>query len=165
MLMLASAVALGVVAGWLGGGRRLDRLAELRISWWPLLALAAALRAAAPLLGDLSVVAYVIAFGGITAVALADRRIPGMSLIAAGATLNAIVVAVNLGMPVDPGAVAAAGATMPSDRLHVELGPATRFPQLADVIPVALFRGVYSVGDVLLAFGGFWVPAAWMRRR
>lgn len=163
--MLASAVALGVLTGWLGGGRRFDRLADLRVRWWPLLAAAVAIRAIAPLFGDLSAVAYVAAFGGITAVALADRRIPGMSLIAAGATLNAIVVAANLGMPVDLEAVAAAGATMPNDRLHVELGPATRLPQLADVIPMALFRSVYSVGDVLLALGGFWVPAAWMRRR
>jgi hypothetical protein len=163
--MLASAIALGVASGWLVGGRRFDRLADLRISWWPLLAAAALVRAFAPVLGELSVVAYVVAFAGITAVALADRRIPGMSLIAAGATLNAIVVAANGGMPVDPAAVAVAGATMPSDRLHVELGPATRFPQLADVIPLALYRGVYSVGDVLLALGGFWIPVAWMRRR
>lgn len=163
--MLASAVALGVLAGWIGGGRRFDRLAELRVRWWPLLAAAVALRAIAPLFGDLSAVAYVAAFGGITAVALADRRIPGMSLIAAGATLNAIVVAANLGMPVDLDAVAAAGTTMPNDRLHIELGPATRLPQLADVIPMELFRNVYSVGDVLLAVGGFWLPVAWMRRR
>jgi hypothetical protein len=163
--MLASAVVLGVVAGWLAGGRRFDRLAHLRIKWWPLLAAAVVVRVIAPVFGELSVIAYVLAFGSITLVALADRRVPGMSLIAAGATLNAIVVAVNSGMPVDPAAVAAAGATMPSDRLHVELGSATRFPQLADVIPLALYRSVYSVGDVLLALGGFWVPFAWMRRR
>jgi hypothetical protein len=163
--MLASAIALGVASGWLFGGRRFDRLAELRISWWPLLAAAALLRAVAPVFGDLSVIAYVAAFAGITAVALADRRIPGMSVIAAGATLNAIVVAMNGGMPVDPAAIPAAGATMPIDRLHHELDTATRFPQLADVIPVALFRAVYSLGDVLLAVGGFWVPYAWMRRR
>lgn len=163
--MLASAVALGVASGWLAGSRRLERLADLRISWWPLLAVAVVTRAVAPFLGELSVLAYVVAFGGITAVALADRRIPGMSVIAAGATLNAIVVAANLGMPVDPAALAAAGAMMPSDPLHVELGPATRFPQLADVIPLVLYRSVYSVGDVLLALGGFWVPFAWMRRR
>jgi uncharacterized protein DUF5317 len=163
--MLASAVALGVVAGWVAGGRRLERLADLRIAWWPLLVAAVVVRAIAPAFDELSAAAYVIAFAGITAVALADRRIPGMSVIAAGATLNAIVVAANGGMPVDPGAAAAAGASMPSDRLHVELGPATRFPQLADVIPLAIYRGVYSVGDVLLAVGGFWVPAAWMRRR
>lgn len=165
MPMLASAVALGVAAGWLAGGRHLERLGDLRIRWWPLLAGAVVVRVVAPLFGDLSFVAYVLAFAGITAVALYDRRLPGMSLIAAGATLNAIVVAANGGMPVDPAAVVTAGATMPSDRLHIELGPSTLLPQLADVIPLALYRSVYSVGDVLLALGGFWLPFAWLRRR
>ncbi len=162
--MLASAVALGVAAGWLAGGRHLGRLAELRIRWWPLLAAAVALRALAPLFGDLSSLAYVAAFGGIAAVGLADRHLPGMSIIAAGATLNAIVVAANGGMPVDLAAVAAAGATMHVDSLHHELTAGARLPQLADVIPMAIFRNVYSVGDVLLALGGFWLPFAWMRR-
>lgn len=162
--MLASAVALGVAAGWLAGGRRLGRLGELRIRWWPLLAAAVVLRALAPLFGDLSAIAYVAAFGGIAAVGLVDRRLPGVSVIAAGATLNAIVVAANGGMPVDLAAVAAAGATMHVDSLHHELTAITRLPQLADVIPMAIFRNVYSVGDVLLALGGFWLPFAWMRR-
>lgn len=163
--MLASAVALGVAAGWLFGGRRIERLAELRIRWWPLLAAAVILRAIAPFFGELSVIAYVLGFAGITAVALYERQLPGMSLIAAGATLNAIVVTANGGMPVDPVAVQAAGATMTNNRLHIELGPETRLPQLADVIPLALYRSVYSVGDVLLALGGFWLPLTWMRRR
>ena len=163
--MLASAVALGIAAGWLAGARRLGRLGELRIRWWPLLAAAVAVRLLAPVFGELSAVAYVVAFVAISAVALADRRLPGMTVIAAGATLNAIVVAANGGMPVDPTAVAAAAAAMPDDHLHIELDAATRLPQLADVIPMAIFRNVYSVGDVLLALGGFWLPFAWMRRR
>lgn len=163
--MLASAVALGVAAGWASGGRRLSRLGDLRLRWWPALVAAVALRLAAPLLGDLSPAAYVVAFAAITVVALADRPLPGMSVIAAGATLNLIVVAANGGMPVDGGALLVAGAAMPPDRLHVELTPATRLPQLADVIPAPIFRSVYSFGDVLLALGGFWLPFAWLRRR
>ena len=162
--MLASALALGVVSGWLAGGRDFQKLGQLRIRWWPLLAVVVVIRAVAPIFGELSAIAYVAAFTGITIVALADRRLPGMSVIAAGATLNAIVVAANGGMPVDMSAVAAAGATMPTDRLHIALNEATRLPQLADVISVALFRNVYSVGDVLLAVGGFWLPFAWLRR-
>ena len=163
--MLASAIALGVAGGWLVGGRDLRRLGELRIRWWPLLAVAVVLRALAPVFGDLSAVAYVVAFGCIAAAALADRALPGMSAIAAGATLNWLVVAANGGMPVDPVALTAAGVSMPDDRLHIELGPATRLPQLADVIPMGVFRSVYSIGDVLLAAGGFWLPFAWLRRR
>jgi hypothetical protein len=162
--MLTSAVALGVIAGWLSGGRRLGRLGDLHIRWWPLLVAAVVVRVTATFFGELSAIAYVIAFAGITAVALADRDLPGMTLIAAGATLNAIVVAANGGMPVDQGAVAAAGATMTNDRLHIVLSAATRLPQLADVFPLPLYRTVYSVGDVLLAIGGFWLPFAWMRR-
>jgi len=163
--MLASAIALGVAAGWLAGGQDLRRLGDLRIRFWPLLAFAVVLRALAPLFGDLSAVAYVAAFGSIAVAAFADRALPGMTAIVAGATLNWLVVAANGGMPVDPVALAAAGVTMPNDRLHIELGPATRLPQLADVIPLGLFRSVYSVGDVLLAIGGFWLPFAWLRRR
>ncbi|HVR44035.1 MAG TPA: DUF5317 family protein [Thermoanaerobaculia bacterium] len=163
--MLASAILAGVSAGWLTGGRDLRRLGDVRIRLWSLLALAVALRVLAPLFGELSAIAYVAAFASIAVVALVDRRLPGMSLIAAGATLNCIVVAANGGMPVDPAALAAAGVTMPNDRLHIELLPATRFPQLADVLPLALFRSVYSVGDVLLAAGGFWLPFVWLRRR
>jgi hypothetical protein len=68
-------------------------------------------------------------------------------------------------MPVDPAAVAAAGARMPADRLHVELTERTALPLLADIIPLPLVRGVYSVGDVLLSAGGSWLPFVWMRRR
>lgn len=162
--MLASAIVAGVAAGWLTGGRNLGRLGDVRIRWWPLLALAVALRILAPVFGDLSAIAYVVAFASIAVAALADRRLPGMSLIAAGATLNCIVVAANGGMPVDQAAVVAAGAAMPNDRLHIELVAGTRFPQLADVLPLALFRSVYSVGDVLLAAGGFWLPFVRLRR-
>lgn len=162
--MLASGLVLGVAVGWLSGGR-LTRLADLRIAWWPLLALAVAARLAAPLAGDLAAVAYVIAFAGIVVVAILNRTIGGMPFIAAGALLNVAVVAANAGMPVDQGAVSAAGATMPRDHLHIPLDASTRLVPLADLIPVAIFRGVYSFGDVLLALGGFWIPFAWMRHR
>jgi hypothetical protein len=60
-------------------------------------------------------------------------------------------------MPVDPGAVALSGKTAPSDGLHVILGPDTRLSFLADVLLVPVINNVYSVGDVVLALGGFWM--------
>lgn len=161
--MLASGIALGVLAGLALGGR-LGHLAELRIAWWPLLAVAVALRLAAPALGDLAAVGYVLAFTAIVAVAVVDRTLPGMTAIALGATANLVVVAANGGMPVDASALVAAGASMPSDRLHVPLDASTRLAALADFIPVPVVRGVYSPGDVLLAVGGFWLPFTWLRR-
>lgn len=160
--MLASGPVLGVAAGLLSGGR-LARFADLRIAWWPLLAAAVAVRLAAPLAGGLAAVAYVAAFAAIALVALANARLPGMGLIAAGAVLNLSVVAANGGMPVDAGALATAGAVMPADPLHVEMTAASALALFADRIPLPLVRGVYSGGDVLLAAGGFWLPFRWMR--
>lgn len=162
--MLASGPVAGVLAGWAFGGR-LSRLGDLRLRWWLVLPVALVVRLVAGALGDLASSAYVLAFAGIAAVAIANVRVPGMPLIALGSTLNLLVVAANGGMPVDHAALAVAGAQLPNDRLHVPLTDRSLLAVLADRIPLALFRGVYSVGDVLLAAGGFWLPFATMRRR
>src|SRR6266542_4262864 len=82
-----------------------------------------------------------------------------------GERASIVYVAANGGMPVDHAALATAGANMPSDRLHMPLTEASALAVLADRIPVALFRAVYSLGDVLIAAGGFLVPFVTMRRR
>ncbi len=162
--MLASGPVLGVIAGWALGGR-ISSLGGLRVRWWPLLALAVTLRLIASTTGERASIVYVAAFAGIAAVALANWRVAGMLPIAVGSTLNLAVVAANGGMPVDHAALATAGANMPSDRLHMPLTEASALAVLADRIPVALFRAVYSLGDVLIAAGGFLVPFVTMRRR
>jgi len=68
-------------------------------------------------------------------------------------------------MPVGPGALAIAGVQMPHDALHVVLDASTRLGVLADVIPMAVVRSAYSVGDVFIAIGGFVVPFALLARR
>jgi len=161
--MLASAVLVGVLAGLMTGGR-LARLADLHIAWVPLLVLALAARVFAPTFGE-SLPAWLLGFSAIVAVAVANRRIPGMWAIAAGAGLNLLVVVVNGAMPVDPAAAAAAGSSIPADGLHRELRAGDLLTFLADRLPVPPIGGVYSLGDVVLAAGAFWVPFAWMRRR
>lgn len=162
--MLASAIVAGVLAGLAFGGRA-SRLGELHVIWWPLLVAAIAARLGAPLLGDLGLAVYLGAFAGIVAVASRNARLPGMPLIATGAGLNLLVIALNGAMPVDPAAVSAAGTVMPTDVLHEPLDEDTILVPLSDVIPAPMVRNVYSVGDVLLAAGGFWLPFAWLRRR
>lgn len=162
--MLASSIVLGVVAGWLLRGD-VRRLGAISVRWWPLLALAVAIRLLGGALGDLAVPAYLVAFGSVLAVAVANASLPGMPFIALGAALNLLVVGLNGGMPVDPAAVEVAGARMPVDRLHLPLTAATALPVLADRIPMAVFANVYSVGDFALAAGGFMVPLGVMRRR
>jgi hypothetical protein len=161
--VLVSSIALGIVAGSALGGR-ISRLATLRIRWWPLLVAALAVRILAPLAGDFAAALYLTAFAGVVLVAVADRSLPGMPLIALGSLLNLTVVAANGGMPVDPTAAAAVGASIPNDRLHQPLTHATRLPLLADVIPLPLLRSVYSPGDVVISIGGFVLPFSWLRR-
>ena len=162
--MLASSVVLGGLAGLaLGGNWR--NLRDVRIVWWPLAAVAVALRALAVILA----LPFAVHAGAIlltAAVAGLNWRIPGAALIAAGSLLNAVVIGVNGGMPFDAVAAASAGAyPLLNDRLHHPIGPGTILPWLTDVIPLGLFRNVYSVGDFIIAAGGFCIPFFVMRRR
>lgn len=162
--MLASAIGLGLAAGLLAGGR-LSRLGDLRIGWWPVLVAAVALRIVAGYSGDASSLLYVVAFAGIVGVAVANRRLPGMWPIAVGSALNLAVVAANGAMPVSREAIAAVGGSFPSDALHRELDGASRLAPLADVIPFPVVRTAYSIGDVLIAIGGFWLTFTQLRTR
>lgn len=162
--MLASGPVLGIVAGWAARGS-FARLADLRIRWWILLAIAIAIRLVAGQVSAFAAALYVLAFAGIVLVAAVNRRTPGMVLVACGAALNLLVVSLNGGMPLDPGTVAAAGAGTPRSALYVPLTERTVLPLLADWIPIGVYRSVYSPGDFLLAAGGFWIPFAAMRRR
>ena len=159
--MLASALAAGIVFGWLLRGD-LRRLATLEVKWWALLLVGVALRLVAEFIrADAALL--VVAFSSIAVVALRNvRRVPGSAFLAAGALMNGLVVAANGGMPVDRGALAIAAAS-PTPGLHVELTDQTMFPLLADVIPVRLTHVVYSAGDLVLAVGGFLVPFRWVR--
>jgi len=161
--MLVSGVALGLAAGLAFGGRW-ARLAQLPIRWLPLLLAALAIRLVG-LFVPFSLPLYLAALVATAAAAAANRHLPGAFAIAAGSALNAAIVALNGGMPVDPHAAETASMTLfAGDRLHVPLTDATVLPFLADVIPIPIVRGVYSVGDVVIAAGGFWLPFAWLRR-
>jgi len=162
--MLASGVAIGLAAGLFAGGRA-SRLAELSIRWWPVLAVGVAIRIAPAVAGELPLPLYIVALACIALVAWANRALPGMPWILAGAVGNALVVALNGGMPVHPDAARLAGATIPSDGLHRPLSNGDALPFLADVIPVPLAAGVYSLGDVALSFGSAWLVFVQVRGR
>ena len=162
--MLVSSVALGGLAGLLFGGDWRN-LRNLRIHWWPLALLALGIRVLALVVG-LPVVAHVTAILLVALIAARNWQIAGAVLVALGSASNALVILLNGGMPFDAAAAVAVGAqTLQTDALHHHLGPATKVPWLADVIPVPLFRAVYSIGDVIIAAGGFWIPFSVMRRR
>lgn len=162
--MLVSSVALGAVAGLLLGGDWRN-LRALRLEWWQLAVGALGVRLLALVVG-LPVWAHVAAIVIVAVVAARNWRLAGAPLVALGSALNAVVIVVNGHMPFDAAAAAAVGAiTLENDALHRRLGPDTHLPWLADVLPFGLFRAVYSVGDVIIAAGGFWIPFSALRHR
>jgi hypothetical protein len=167
------AVVIGIVAGYALGGR-LGRLESLRIRW-PWLAFAAlavqvvlflprvgdALGAAAPLV-------YVVSSLAVLVVILANVRIPGVALIAAGAACNLAAILANGGsMPASPEALASLGWTDGAGYSNSVVRPDVALAPLTDVfaLPAWLpFANVFSLGDVLIAVGLAVAIAAAMRR-
>ncbi len=169
-------LALGVLAGYLAGGR-LRHLAQtpLRHTW--LLWLAAGLQflqfqhvlPRVPLL--------VPVFGLVAGWLVLNLPGRGRALQVAtaavllGAACNAAPIAANGRMPHTEAAVRAAamtpaqlakGAASPK---HVDADATTRLLWLGDVIPVRPIRMVVSPGDVVLLLGVAGIVAAGMRRR
>lgn len=163
-------VILALIAGLamrLATGNRLSDLAHVKLrgeQWLLGLLVVQMVLPGVRLQGLPSDLAYVIwcsTFPLMIVVVLANRRQPGMYLIAAGLLLNMIVIYANRGMPVDPTAVALAkpGAVtnIPSgDFVHVAWTSTILLPWLGDVLPVvgpSWLRSVASPGDCLLVAG------------
>lgn len=91
-----------------------------------------------------------------------NRSVSGVTLVAVGLGLNALVVGANGAMPVSSTAIEIAGAEAMSDARHVEHGvhlrnepmsSGTRLRPLADVIPISPFHVVVSLGDIAVGLG------------
>jgi len=162
--MLVSGLVAGFIVGLAAGGdwRHVQRL---DIKLWPALFLAAVARVVAPFLGGLAFASSVAGLLLVTLVTFANRALPGALLVGAGSLLNVGVILINGGMPIDSGALAASGKPAPTDGLHVILGPETRLPFLADILLIPVINNIYSVGDVVLAIGGFWMTFRLLKQR
>jgi MFS family permease len=159
--MLVSGVIAGIAAGVAFGGDW-RRLATFSLRFWPLLVVAFTIRTLAGLFpAPLGV--YLVALVGIALVAALNWRLPGALLIAIGTAMNVVVVSLNTGMPYDAVTAVAVGAPLPTDSLHVLMGDQTQLRFLADIVPVGFARSVYSVGDFLIALGGFLIPFMWLQ--
>lgn len=164
MPMLVSGLLAGLVVGLAAGGNWRN-LAKLDLKLWPALLAGVAARTAAPLLGGLALSASIAGLLLVAVVGIVNRAVSGAWVVGLGALLNSVVTVVNGGMPVDPGALALSGKAPPADGLHVILGPDTRLPFLADVLLIPVINNIYSVGDVVLAVGGFWMVFRLVRSR
>jgi hypothetical protein len=161
--MLLSGVLAGLALG-IAIGRDWRRLERLRVDWLPLLALALAARAIAPFF-PFGLVLDVVGIAGTTAFAGMNWRLPGAALVAVGSLLNLVVIVMNGAMPFDVAALQSVGGRIPQDHLHVPLSDRSLLPILADIIAVPVVRAVYSVGDVIIATGGFLLPFVTLTRR
>lgn len=165
-MLLLYAIAAGLLAGRLSGGR-FDALDGARFRWWPL-ALAGLLfqlvlfsGPVAARVGDAGPALYVGSTLVVFAVLLANLRLPGFWLLALGAGLNLVAIVANGGwMPSSPEAWMQLNglAEVPTDAYtnSALITEATRFPALGDnfVLPRPLpLANVFSVGDVLIAAG------------
>ena len=160
--MLVSGVLAGIAAGAAFGGDW-RRLATFSLRLWPLLVVSFATRTGASFFPSAPLSVYLVSLIGIAVVAALNWRLPGALLIAIGTAMNVVVVSLNSGMPYDATTALAVGAPLPTDSLHVVMFDQTRLPFLADIVPVGLARSVYSVGDFLIALGGFLIPFMWLQ--
>lgn len=157
------AVALGLVAGFVGGGRPANAAGHT-LRWWPALALGVIAQWVPELAGVEVRVAFpavLASYAALGVFALANLRLVGMSVVSVGLALNVVVIAANGGMPVRPSAVVAAGiADDPAEVATLDLGAKRHLEQgddrlmvIADIIPVPVLREVLSFGDLVLAAG------------
>ena len=173
VVFILYAIPIGIVAGYLMGGR-LDGLGDIRFRWgW--LAIGGLIAQvilfsppAADIVGGLGPPFYVASTAAVLVAVVRNWRIPGLALVALGATSNLAAIAANGGiMPASPDAVAILGTEAGSGFSNsvVLSDPALR--PLTDVfaLPVWVpFANVFSVGDVLIGVGVATVIALGMRR-
>jgi hypothetical protein len=155
------AIPIGIVAGYLAGGR-LERLGALRLRWAPLALIGLAIQVLifsdplGGLVGDAGPAIYVASTAIVLIAVLRNVAIPGVALIAVGAACNLAAIVANGGwMPADARALATVGGLPagPSNSIVVAdpaLGPLTDLFALPAALPLA---NVFSIGDVLIGAG------------
>ncbi len=168
--MLIGGVAFGLVLGLLLGGR-LDRLADIRMRYLPLLFVAVVIRFGTELLLTMGnpfadsyrLILFALAYSLLLFALWHNRSYPGLALAFVGIASNALVILANGGyMPVWDPAYQASGINGPlTSVLHVELTFGTtpefflRLGPLGDLIPIPVpfLRNVASIGDLFLTAG------------
>lgn len=158
MQALAGFLSLGLIVGYARGGS-IGNIADARLRRPWLLAIALVLQLAANLPGEdqgaLALALVLASFGAVGSFAFANRRAFGMPMIALGAGLNLLVIAVNGGMPVSAEAFAAVGGD-PAEVIrgkHFLDDGSARLRLLGDVIAWPLRPRIVSIGDLILWTG------------
>jgi hypothetical protein len=163
-LLLLDGILLGLVAGLAAGGS-LRHLGNIHLRGEALMLLLLIAQFLIPVLAERlevpkspALAAWLLTMAGLVLLALWNRHVTGMLLVAIGISLNVLVIGFNSGMPVSLEAVnwLNPGAAPVFDLLHNPLTERTVLAVLADVVPVpgpSWHRGVASIGDFALLFG------------
>ena len=172
-MFILYAIAIGLVLGLVAGGRAAG-LANLPIRWaWPMVAglLIQVALFSAPVtdrIGALGPPIYVVSTAVVLTAIWINRRIPGMLIVAIGATCNLSAIVANGGyMPADPAAMAALGRGDPTTYSNSAIVPHPALWPLTDIFALPRwlpFTNVFSVGDVLIGIGVAIVIVVAMRR-
>jgi hypothetical protein len=166
--MIISVAALAAVLIPLLLGGRLSRLATVpfRHVTWIVAALAIQIVVIELLPGPVVVLqmAHVATYAMAGWFLVANRRVPGLWLLATGAALNGLAITLNGGtLPARLGALQSAGIHLSADQFtNSGLLPHPRLAFLGDIfaIPAGLpLANVFSIGDVLIVLGTGWT--AW----
>ena len=155
------AIPLGILAGYVLGGR-LDRLGGLRFRWAWLAMLGLLVQVMlfsdplAAVVGDAGPAIYVASTASVLVAVLRNVRIPGMAVVALGASSNLVAIVANGGyMPADPAALAAIGGIEPGFSNSLVIADPALWP-LTDIFALPAWlplNNVFSVGDILLGIG------------
>lgn len=165
------AIPIGVLVGWLLGGRLAGLTAvRIRLAWLAAAAIAvqvALFSSPAEALGpDLARVLYVASTAAVVGAVIANIRLTGMPIVLAGSVANLAAIVANGGsMPADPAALAAVGIRIAGPTNSIVLDQPALAP-LTDVFATPAWlplANVFSVGDVLIGCGLVVVIAAAMR--
>ncbi len=171
-MFILYAILIGLLVGFVAGGR-LSGLAaiQLRWSWVILLGLFVQVvlfsEPVSARIGSLGPPIYVASTALVIAAVLANRAVPGMLIVAAGAVSNLAAIVANGGyMPADPAALSALGGADPTAYSNSTVSADPALAPLTDifVLPTWVpFANVFSVGDVLIGLGVIVVIVAAMR--
>ncbi|MGH2595322.1 MAG: DUF5317 family protein [Actinomycetota bacterium] len=171
MRLILLTVVAATVVGLIAGGTFRD-FPSAKLRWWGL-ALAGAVLQFIPSRGATAMVLLLASFAALIAFAIVNVHAPGFGLILAGLALNALVIAVNQGMPVTRHALVASNQTATLDDLihnggakHHLADGGTSLEPLGDVIPLgAPIDQTISIGDTCVQLGTAWFIVFAMPRR
>ena len=160
-MFIVYAIPLGLLIGYLRGGR-MEHLGGIGFRWAPaaIFALLAQVVLFSPLLvgaGPWIPLLYIATTGLVLAVVIANRNLPGLRIVAAGALSNLVAILANGGyMPASREALEFAGLSATEDVANSIVIANPAFGFLTDIFALPAFfplANVFSVGDLLIAIG------------